>query len=116
MESGARRMTTQPSGTPNCSCPPRWEDHCVLLSCNRRAPISPADAPPASPGTQTPAMRLRAALRALCWTSATLAPLTRRSVATTRRWAVGEADVPVEVLAWVERLKEAHENNPPPPK
>jgi transcriptional regulator with XRE-family HTH domain len=64
----------------------------------------------------TPADRLVAALSALRWSQRSLAAETGRTPTTVRRWALGQAPIPVWVLPGLERLVAFHRENPIAPE
>lgn len=55
------------------------------------------------------ATRLRAALQSIGWSQHHLARTLAVDERTVRRWCAGDYAVPVDVLAYVERLAVAHE-------
>lgn len=62
----------------------------------------------------TPPDRLRTALHVLGWSQRDLSRRLVRDERTVRRWASGEYEAPLAVLAWLERLSAFLGANPPP--
>lgn len=62
----------------------------------------------------TPAIRLAAALKALHWANTALAAELRRDEKQVRRWLLGTAVVPEDILAWLDALIAFHRATPPP--
>ena len=58
--------------------------------------------------------RLRTCLTLLRWSQRGLAEALGMDERQVRRWALGAADVPERVAAWLERRAEAMEADPPP--
>lgn len=58
--------------------------------------------------------RFRGCLVALGWTQRGLAAILQCDDRIIRRWASGEAEIPVSVAAWLETLTKVHEAAPPP--
>lgn len=61
----------------------------------------------------TPA-RLHACLATLDWTRRGLARRLGRTEGNVRQWLRGGGSMPYDVAAWLERLAQFHEGNPPP--
>lgn len=64
----------------------------------------------------TPALRLAAALKALHWANTALAAELRRDEKQVRRWLLGTAVVPEDILEWLEWRVMIHGMFPPPPR
>lgn len=56
----------------------------------------------------TPPDRLKAALKAVCWSQRELSRAVSYDERTVRRWASGEHAVPPDVLEWIEELAALH--------
>lgn len=58
--------------------------------------------------------RLRACLALLRWSQRGLAEALECDDRLVRRWASGDAEIPVSVAAWIETLAQSHAAAPPP--
>ena len=58
--------------------------------------------------------RMREALFLLRWSQRGLAEALECDDRLVRRWASGDAEIPVSVAAWLETLAQCHEAAPPP--
>jgi hypothetical protein len=58
--------------------------------------------------------RFRQCLDALSWSGRGLAALLNIDERQVRRWANGDYEIPSGIAAWLERLAQYHERNPPP--
>lgn len=61
-----------------------------------------------------PAERFREMLALLRWTQRGFASIIGADDRLVRRWAAGEADMPAEILVWLETLAAVHVANPVP--
>jgi hypothetical protein len=73
--------------------------------------VAPGSTPKARPMSPE---RLQECLDIIGWSARGLADRLGLHFMRSRRWVTGDYPVPPDVAAWLERLAETHERNPPP--
>lgn len=58
--------------------------------------------------------QFRECLEALHWSQREFAAIIKRNDRQVRRWAAGEAEIPLDVAAWLERWAYRMQSDPPP--